>query len=124
MTPNAELAPLPDMKVSVRQVFGIDSDLEVPAYSEPESHVPDTDADYVFDRDTTLVVGFQTRIGRGLIPAVTTRMGELLPDWRLTFRQVPWRDSSAGLGRKTTPLPSSLTSSRRSQPSGIRSEQP
>jgi cobaltochelatase CobS len=56
MTPNAELAPLPDMKVSVRQVFGIDSNLEVPAYSEPESHVPDTDADYVFDRDTTLAI--------------------------------------------------------------------
>ena len=56
MTPNAELAPLPDMKVSVRQVFGIESDLEVPAYSEPEAHVPDTDPDYVFDRDTTLAI--------------------------------------------------------------------
>jgi cobaltochelatase CobS len=56
MTPNAELAPLPDMKVSVRQVFGIDSNLEVPAYSEPEAHVPDTDADYVFDRETTLAI--------------------------------------------------------------------
>ena len=31
---------LPDMKVSVRQVFGIDSDLEVPAFSQPEEHVP------------------------------------------------------------------------------------
>ena len=29
-----EVAGLPDMKVSVRQVFGIDSDMEVPAYSE------------------------------------------------------------------------------------------
>jgi len=56
MTPNAELAPLPDMKVSVRQVFGIESDLEVPAYSEPEAHVPDTDPDYVFDRETTLAI--------------------------------------------------------------------
>ncbi len=28
-----EATGLPDMKVSVRQVFGIDSDLEVPAYS-------------------------------------------------------------------------------------------
>ncbi len=37
---------LPDMKVSVRQVFGIDSDLEVPAYAEPNEHVPDTDSDY------------------------------------------------------------------------------
>ena len=46
---------------------------------------------------TTLTVGFQTRIGRGLIPAVTTRMAELLPDWRLQFRQVPWSDATAGL---------------------------
>ena len=41
---------LPDMKVSVRQVFGIDSDLEVPAYSEPDEYVPDLDPDYRFDR--------------------------------------------------------------------------
>ena len=31
-----EVAGLPDMKVSVRQVFGIDSDMEVPAYSEAD----------------------------------------------------------------------------------------
>jgi len=30
-TKNQEITGLPDMKVSVRQVFGIDSDLEVPA---------------------------------------------------------------------------------------------
>ncbi len=48
--------PMPDMKVSVRQVFGIDVDLEVPAYSEAEEHVPDIDPDYVFDKDTTLAV--------------------------------------------------------------------
>jgi cobaltochelatase CobS len=53
---NLERAPLPDMKISVRQVFGIDSDLEVPAYSEPEEHVPDLDPDYLFDHDTTLAI--------------------------------------------------------------------
>ena len=47
---------LPDMKVSVRQVFGIDSNLEVPAYSQPEEHVPDLDPDYVFDRETTMAI--------------------------------------------------------------------
>jgi cobaltochelatase CobS len=47
---------LPDMKVSVRQVFGIDSDLEAPAYSQPEEHVPDLDPDYIFDRETTLAI--------------------------------------------------------------------
>ena len=44
------------MKVSVRQVFGIDSDLEVPAYSEVDPHVPDVDTDYRFDRATTLAI--------------------------------------------------------------------
>ena len=47
---------LPDMKVSIRQLFGIDSDLEVPAYSEPDEHVPDVDADYRFDKPTTLAI--------------------------------------------------------------------
>ena len=30
----------PDITISVRQTFGIDSDMEVPAFSEPEEHVP------------------------------------------------------------------------------------
>ena len=47
---------VPDMKVSVRQVFNIDSDMEVPAFSTVEEHVPDPDPDYLFDRDTTLAV--------------------------------------------------------------------
>jgi cobaltochelatase CobS len=47
---------LPDMKVSVRQVFGIDSNLEVPAYAKAEEHVPDFDPDYIFDRETTLAI--------------------------------------------------------------------
>ena len=47
---------LPDMKVSVRQIFGIDTDLEVPAYSKTDAHVPDLDPDYRFDRDTTLAI--------------------------------------------------------------------
>jgi cobaltochelatase CobS len=47
---------LPDMKISVRQVFGIDTDLEVPAYSQSEEHVPDLDPDYIFDRDTTMAI--------------------------------------------------------------------
>src|ERR1700716_4766281 len=47
---------LPDMKVSIRQVFGIDSDMQVPAYSEPDEHVPEIDSDYRFDRPTTLAI--------------------------------------------------------------------
>ena len=47
---------LPDMKVSVRQLFGIDTDLEVPAYAKSDDHVPDLDPDYVFNRDVTLAI--------------------------------------------------------------------
>src|SRR5438128_3444850 len=47
---------LPDMKVSVRQLFGIDTDLEVPAYAKSDDHVPDLDPDYVFNRDVTLAL--------------------------------------------------------------------
>ena len=56
MTKVQEPVGLPDMKVSVRQVFGIDTDLEVPAYSEVDPHVPEVDSDYRFDRATTLAV--------------------------------------------------------------------
>lgn len=47
---------LPDMKVSVRQVFGIDSDLEAPAYADTSEHVPDLDNDYLFNKDVTLAI--------------------------------------------------------------------
>ncbi|MCX7321513.1 MAG: MoxR family ATPase, partial [Hyphomicrobiales bacterium] len=50
------LTGIPDIKVSVRKVFGIDSDLEVPAFSKTDPHVPDTDPDYRFDRATTLAI--------------------------------------------------------------------
>src|SRR5258708_32253809 len=56
MTKVQEPAGLPDMKVSVRQVFAIDSDLEGPAYSEVDPHVPDIDSDYRFDRATPLAI--------------------------------------------------------------------
>ncbi len=47
---------MPDMKVSVAQVFGFESPMQAPAYSTREEHVPDVDADYIFDRDTTLAI--------------------------------------------------------------------
>jgi cobaltochelatase CobS len=53
---NQQIAGLPDMKVSVRQVFGLDLDMEVPAYSQTDEHVPDLDPDYVFDHDTTIAI--------------------------------------------------------------------
>jgi cobaltochelatase CobS len=51
-----QVVGLPDMKVSVRQVFGIDSDMDVPAFSAADEHVPDLDSDYRFDRPTTLAI--------------------------------------------------------------------
>ncbi|MDX2259367.1 MAG: cobaltochelatase subunit CobS [Hyphomicrobiaceae bacterium] len=47
---------LPDMTLSVRQVFGIDTDMDVPAYAQPSDHVPDLDPDYQFNRDVTLAI--------------------------------------------------------------------
>jgi cobaltochelatase CobS len=46
----------PDIKVSARQVFGFDWEMEIPAFSKAGSHVPDIDEAYQFDRDTTLAI--------------------------------------------------------------------
>ena len=44
------------MKVSVRQVFGIDSTSRCRPIRTPIAHVPDTDPDYLFDPPTTLAI--------------------------------------------------------------------
>ncbi len=49
-------AAKPDIKVSARQLFGIDLDMEVPAFSQDNEYVPEVDQDYLFDRDTTAAV--------------------------------------------------------------------
>src|SRR5438876_9984063 len=41
---------------SVRDLFGVDSDMEVPAFSEADERVPDLDPTYVFDPSTTLAI--------------------------------------------------------------------
>ena len=46
----------PDTTVNVREVFGIDIDLEVPAFSTRSEYVPDLDSTYRFDHDTTLAI--------------------------------------------------------------------
>ena len=53
---NGEANGMPDIKVSVKQLFGFDSNLEVPAYSQRTEHVPDLDEDYLFNRETTLAI--------------------------------------------------------------------
>ena len=42
--------------VSARDVFGIDSDLQVPALTEPDEHVPEIDLAYRFDKSVTLAL--------------------------------------------------------------------
>lgn len=51
----------PDRELSVREVFGIDVDMMVPAFSHRDEHVPEVDEAYRFNADTTLaiLVGFQ-----------------------------------------------------------------
>ena len=46
----------PDIELSVRETFGIDIDLKVPAFSETSEYVPAIDETYLFDRDTTLAI--------------------------------------------------------------------
>ena len=47
---------LPDIKINVAQMFGIDSDIDVPGFSESNEHVPEIDKTYIFDHDTTLAI--------------------------------------------------------------------
>src|SRR6202167_796598 len=46
----------PDISLSVRQTFGIDTDMTVPAFSVAADQVPDIDDTYRFDHDTTLAI--------------------------------------------------------------------
>ena len=53
---HAHILSVPDIKVDPRQVFGIDCDFQVPAFSQPNEHVPLIDESYRFDRETTLAI--------------------------------------------------------------------
>lgn len=46
----------PDINISVRQMFGLDSELQVPAFSQRTELVPDVDDSYRFDHDTTMAI--------------------------------------------------------------------
>ena len=50
------LALAPDRTVTVREAFGVDSDMKVPAFKERDEHVPDVDPAYQFDPQTTLAI--------------------------------------------------------------------
>ena len=51
-----EFTNLPNKEYSVRETFGIDSDMKVMGYAEADPHVPPMDPDYLFDRNTTLAI--------------------------------------------------------------------
>ena len=54
MTTNLNVEP--DIKISVNQTFGIDTNMEVDAFSKKNEYVPEIDKNYKFDKDTTLAI--------------------------------------------------------------------
>ncbi|GGJ03722.1 cobaltochelatase subunit CobS [Neoroseomonas lacus] len=46
----------PDITVKAREVFGVDIDMDVPAFSIRTEHVPEIDNTYRFDKETTLAI--------------------------------------------------------------------
>ena len=53
---NENINTVPDIKISVKQTFGIDSNLEVDAFLKKNAYVPEIDKNYKFDKDTTLAI--------------------------------------------------------------------
>ncbi len=54
MTPNLDIKP--DIKISVNQTFGIETEMQVDGFSKKNEYVPELDKNYIFDRDTTLAI--------------------------------------------------------------------
>ena len=54
MTPNLDIKP--DIKISVNQTFGIETEMQVDGFAKKNKYVPDLDKNYKFDRDTTLAI--------------------------------------------------------------------
>jgi len=51
-----DLSAKPTEDISVREVFGIDSDMKVKGFADRTDRVPELDSTYKFDRDTTLAI--------------------------------------------------------------------
>jgi cobaltochelatase CobS len=54
-TPTSAIS-VPDITLSARDVFGINVDLDIPAFSVRTEHVPEIDPSYQFDKETTLAI--------------------------------------------------------------------
>ena len=55
-TPDPLLTLEPHRRATVREIFGVDSDMTVPVFTERDSHVPEIDEAYRFDPQTTLAI--------------------------------------------------------------------
>ena len=64
----------PDRLVTVREAFGVDSDMKVPAFSQIDTHVPELDPAYKFDPTTTLAICGRNR-------AITSSGVLVRPSW-------------------------------------------
>ena len=53
---NANLNIQPDINLSIKQIFGIETEMEVKAFSKKNEYVPEIDKNYKFDRETTLAI--------------------------------------------------------------------
>ena len=51
-----DITAKPTEEISVREVFGIDSDMKVKGFADKMGRVPDIDSTYKFDPDTTLAI--------------------------------------------------------------------
>ncbi|MEJ6516777.1 MAG: cobaltochelatase subunit CobS [Pseudomonadales bacterium] len=47
---------IPDIEIDVKETFGLDIDLKVPAFSVRGEHVPPVDESYIFNHETTLAI--------------------------------------------------------------------
>jgi len=54
LTPNLDIKP--DIKISVNQTFGIETEMQIDGFSKKNRYVPEIDKNYKFDRDTTLAI--------------------------------------------------------------------
>ena len=53
---SAQLIHKPDIKISVKQTFGFDSEMQIDAFSKRNEYVPKIDSDYKFDKETTMAI--------------------------------------------------------------------
>ena len=56
MADGGSMTEKPDQRISVREVFGIDSDMDVMGFADASDRVPVIDPTYKFDPDTTLAI--------------------------------------------------------------------